>query len=48
MNTNNERKNKLIKEIPSNLKDELNNNDLINIQFNHIQTKILQILGWIQ
>ena len=32
MNTNNERKNKLIKEIPSNLKDELNNNDLINIQ----------------
>ena len=38
MNTNNERKNKLIKEIPSNLKDELNNNDLINIQNLNIQS----------
>ena len=42
MNTNNERKNKLIKEIPSNLKDELNNNDLINIQNLNNQSNINQ------
>ena len=42
MNTNNERKNKLIKEIPSNLKDALNNNDLINIQNLNNQSNINQ------